>query len=98
MYLIRDVFRCKPGHAKSVAEKFKKTIPMMKKEKGFVSARVLVDFVANYWTVVIENEVASLADFESSMNDAAGNAEFREAVKGYMEEVEGGYREIFRIA
>ena len=97
MYLIRDVFRCKPGHSKSVAEKFTKTVPTMKKMKGLASARVLVDAIADYWTVVIETEVSSLGDFESSMNDAALNAEFREIVKGYMDEVEGGHREVFRI-
>lgn len=98
MYVVRDVFRCKPGHSKSVTEKFQKAIPIMKKMKGYTSARVVVDAVAQYWTVVIETEVGSLAEFESSMSDASLNAEFREVVKGYMEEVESGHREIFRVA
>lgn len=50
MYVVRDVFRGKPGHSKSVAERFKQSFPLMKKMKGFVSARVLIDYVASYWT------------------------------------------------
>lgn len=98
MYVVRDVFRCKPGHSRSVAEKFKKTLPLMQKMKGYVSARVLLDAVAGYWTVVLETQVESLAEFERSMSEYAANEEFREMVKGYMDEVEGGHREIFRVA
>lgn len=97
MYVVRDIFRCKPGHSKSLAEKFKSTIPLMRKMSGFVSARVLVDYVTNYWTVVLEVEVQSLGDFERQMNDYSASQEFREALKGYMDEVDGGSREIFRI-
>jgi heme-degrading monooxygenase HmoA len=98
MYVVRDVFRCKPGRSKSVAERFKKNFPLMQKTKGFVSARVLVDSVTSYWTVVLELEVESLADFERQMTDYSTNPEFREAMKGYMDEVDGGHREIFKIA
>lgn len=97
MYIVRDVFRCKPGQSKSVAEKFKNSISLMKTIPGFISARVLVDSVSTYWTVVLETEVESLAVHERQMNDYAASAEFREALKGYMDQVDGGHREIFRI-
>jgi heme-degrading monooxygenase HmoA len=97
MYIIRDVFRCKPGHSKAVAEKFQSTIPLMKKQQGFKSARVLIDSVSTYWTVVLETEVESLAIHEQQMQEYSASAEFREAMKGYMEMVEGGYREIFKV-
>lgn len=97
MYVVRDVFRCKPGHSKSVADRFKKSFPLMQKMKGFVSARVLVDSVASYWTVVLEMEVDSLSDFERQMTEYSASPEFREAMKGYMDEVDGGHREIFKI-
>jgi len=97
MYVVRDVFRCKPGHSKSVADRFKKTVPLMQKMKGFVSARILVDFVTTYWTVVLEAEVESMAEFERQMNEYSASAEFREAMKGYMDEVEGGHREIYKV-
>jgi hypothetical protein len=98
MYVVRDVFRCKPGHSKSVAEKFKKSFALMEKTQGGGSARVLVDYVTNYWTVVMEIEVESLAEFERQMTEYSSSVEFRELMKGYMDEVEGGHREIFRIA
>ena len=97
MYLVRDVFRCKPGHSKAMSDRFKNTLPLMKKMKGFVSARVLVDYVASYWTVVLEAEVENLADFERQMAEYSASPEFREAMKGYMDEVDGGHREIFKI-
>jgi heme-degrading monooxygenase HmoA len=97
MYVVRDIFRCKPGHSKSVAERFKKSFPLMQKMKGFVSARVLIDYVTSYWTVVLEIEVESLGDFERQMNEYSASPEFREAMKGYMDEVDGGHREIFKI-
>jgi heme-degrading monooxygenase HmoA len=98
MYVVRDVFRCKPGHSKSLAERFKKSQHLAQKLKGFVSARVLIDYVASYWTVVLEFEVKSLEDFEMQMNEYSASPEFREAMKGYMDEVDGGHREIFKIA
>ena len=98
MYVVRDVFRCKPGHSKAIADRFKRSFPLMQKMQGFVSARVLVDAVSTYWTVVLEMEVETLAEFERQMNEYSASAEFRDAMKGYMDEVEGGHREIFRVA
>ena len=97
MYVVRDVFRCKPGHSKSVAEKFKSALPFMKKMKGFKGGRVLVDYMAGYWTVVLETEIESMGDFEAQMNEYGSNKEMRDLLKGYMDEVDGGYREVFKV-
>ena len=97
MYIVRDVFRCKPGKAKFVAEKFKRTIPSMEKVDGFRDCRVMVDAVASYWTVVVEAEVESLAAFESHMTSFGARPEVQEALQGYMDLVDSGYREIFHI-
>jgi hypothetical protein len=63
MYVIRDTFQCKPGMAKELVKKFKQTIPFMK-EQNLRNARVMTDVVSNYWTVVLELEEETLADFE----------------------------------
>jgi hypothetical protein len=97
MYLVRDVFRCKPGKAGELAAKFKRTIPSMESEDRFSNCRVMVDAVANYWTVVLEAEFASLADFEHHMADYSKRDDVREAMAGYMDLVEGGHREIFKL-
>jgi len=97
MYLVRDIFQCKPGKAGELAAKFKKTFPSMEKEDSFRNCRVMVDAVANYWTVVLECEFESLADFEHHMAEYARRDDVREVMAGYMDLVEGGRREIFRI-
>jgi hypothetical protein len=97
MYLIRDVFRCKPGKAKTVAEKFHRTIPSMEALDGFRNCRVLVDFVADYWTVVLQAEVEELSLFEAHMASFSARPEVKEALEGYLDMVEAGHREIYRV-
>jgi len=97
MYLIRDVFRCKPGKARTVAEKFNRTIPSMEAQDGFRNCRVLVDFVADYWTVVLQAEVEELSAFEAHMASFSARPEVKEALEGYLELVEAGHREIYRV-
>jgi hypothetical protein len=97
MFIVRDVFNCKPGKAKDLAEKFTKAIASMPKDDRFRNPRVMVDAVAEYWTVVLEAEVETLADFEQNMRDFGNRAEVREALAGYMDLVNGGRREIYRI-
>lgn len=98
MYVVRDIFRCKPGKAKDLIARFKASLKSAEQHDGFSNSRVLVDVVADYWTVVIESDVASLEQFEQHMREWGARAEVREAMEGYMDLVEGGRREIFRIA
>ncbi|MBV8517808.1 MAG: hypothetical protein JO197_10455 [Acidobacteria bacterium] len=98
MYVIRDVFQCKPGKAKELAERFKKTFASMEQHDGFSNNRVLIDVVANYWTVVLESDAPSLEDFERHMREYSARPEVQEIMSGYMELVVGGHREIFRVA
>jgi len=97
MYLVRDIFQCKPGKAGELTAKFKKTIPSMQSEDKFRNIRLMVDAVAGYWTVVLEAEFESLADFENHMAEYSRRDDVREAMAGYMDLVDGGRREIFRI-
>ena len=97
MYVIRDVFRCKPGKAKLLVEKLRATLASTEKEDGFLNSRLMVDAVATYWTVVWEAEVESLERFEHHMAHYGSRPEVQEAMAGYLDLVEGGYREIFRL-
>lgn len=97
MYLVRDVFRCKPGKAGELARRLKETIPSMELEDRFRNCRVMVDFVTTYWTVVLQAEVEELADFERHMRSYGSRPEVKAAMEGYMELVDGGHREIYRI-
>ena len=97
MLLIRDVFRCRPGKSAEVARRLQQTIPSTEAEDGFRNSRVLVDYVGGYWTVVLEGEVDDLSQFEHHMAGYASRPEVQEAMRGYTDLVESGYREIFRI-
>lgn len=98
MFVVRNVFKCKPGKAKSLIEKLKKANQLMEGAGAVNNQRVLVDEVANFWTVVIENEVEDMTKFAESMQQYGSRADVQEAMAGYMDMVDGGYREIFRIA
>jgi len=95
MYLIRDTFKCKPGMAKELVKKFKQTIPFMR-ELNYKNPIILTDVVSNYWTVVLELEVETLAEFENRKGFTS-RPEVKEIMKDYMSLVEGGKREIFNI-
>ncbi len=97
MYVVRDFFHCKPGQSKALADKFKAALPMMKTMPGYVSGRLLIDAVGSYWTVVLEMEFESLAAYEKQMTEYASDEKMRAALKGYMDMVIDGGREIFKV-
>ena len=101
MYLVRDIFNCKPGKVRPMVDKF---IAMGKlgEKLGMPRMRVMTDFCAEqYWTVVSEMEVPDLQAFEDMMSNPQGSAEdmkqFEEIMKGYHELVDHGRREIYKI-
>lgn len=97
MLLIRDIFRCKPGKARLLAEMLKATIPSMEQEDGFLNCRVMVDYVSSYWTVVLQAEVETIEQFDHHMAHFSRRPAVQEALGGYLDLVEGGHREIYRI-
>jgi hypothetical protein len=94
MFVIRNVFRCKPGQARNVIDKFKAALPIMQE---IAAHRILVDEVASFWTVVIETETEDMATFEKALHERGQRKEVQEAMSGYMDLVDSGYREIFRV-
>jgi hypothetical protein len=96
MYLVRDIFNAKPGKAKDLVAKFKALAPYMT-EMGMKGMRVMTDAVTDYWTVVAESEVDSLDAYFDMGQRERGDARIGEIMQGYMDLVEGGRREVFRI-
>lgn len=97
MYLVREVFHTKPGKAKELVKKFKQTAPYFEKQgmKGF---KVMTDIATTYWTVVLESEVEDLSQFAKEIRGGGtSHPEVEKIMEGYMDLVEGGYREIFLI-
>jgi hypothetical protein len=93
MFIIRNVFKCKPGQAKNLIERFQKSMSLMEDTKQ----RILVDQIADFWTVVLELEVESLTAYEEQFKQYGERADVQEAMSGYMDFVESGYREVFRV-
>lgn len=96
MYIVRDVFTAKPGKAKELVAKFKESEPYLR-EMGLKGMRVMTDAVAGYWTVVAEAEVDSLDTYFDVARRERDHPQIGQAMKGYMDLVEGGHREVFRI-
>ena len=96
MIVVRNVFRCKSGKATELAGRFQKMIPLAQ-QAGLGKGRVMVDLVSTFWTVVFEMETADLASYEQSFNERSSTPEMRDAMGNYMELVEGGHREVFKL-
>jgi len=97
MYQIREVFQAKPGKAKDLVKMFKLGAVEFVKSGEVKSMKVMTDIVSNYWTVVVESETDDIGKFFANMRSATMSPELKEAMKGYMDCVEGGRREIFLI-
>ena len=97
MYLIREVFQAKPGKAKDLVKMFKLAAPHLEKTQNIGNMKVMTDVVSNYWTVVVETETPDIGGFFTNLRTATMSDEMKEIMKGYMDCVEGGRREIFMI-
>ncbi len=97
MYLIREVFQAKPGRAKDLVRMFKLAIPHFEKDGMGKNMKVMTDIVSTYWTVVVESETDDIGGFFTNMRSATMSNELKDIMKGYMDCVEGGRREIFLI-
>ena len=64
---------------------------------GGKNIRVLTDIVSTYWTVVVESETEDMGNFFANLRSATMSDELKDIMKGYMDCVEGGKREIFMI-
>ena len=97
MYLIREVFQTRPGKAKDLVKMFKLAAPHFEKMGDMKNMKVMTDAVGKYWTVVVESETTDMGAFFSNMRGATMSDELKDIMKGYMDCVEGGHREIFII-
>ena len=97
MYLIREVFQAKPGRAKDLVKMFKQAAPHFEKMGAMQGMRVLTDIVSTYWTVIVESETEDMGAFFANMRTATMSDELKDIMKGYMDCVEGGRREIFMV-
>jgi len=96
MFISREVFHCKPGHAKEIVAIFKQAAPVFK-EMGLGDLTIMTDVSGQpYWTVVIEQEVKSLDEFANMARTTMSDPRISTLLKGYHEHVVGGKRELFK--
>ena len=100
MFVIREVMYCKPGKVRALVDKFL-AMNKLSAKAGMPKMRVMTDFCAEqYWTLVAEMEVASLADFEKMMAGGGNPEAMKEMetiMKDYHELVVSGRREVYKI-
>ena len=101
MLLVRDIFYCKPGKVRPLAEKFL-AMAKLNEKLGMGKIRILTDFSGErYWTLVSEMEVPNMQTFEDMMAGKGMTSEamkeFEGIMKDYHELVDNGRREIYKI-
>mgnify|MGYP001586519239 CR=1 FL=1 len=91
MFIVKETFIAKPGSAGKLAK-------LMKESMENVKARVMLDYVANYNTIVVEYEVKSLAEFDKMLSEYKNmKPEMKAKMSGYTELYQTGKREIFQV-
>jgi len=96
MFIVRDTFRCKPGKAKDLVAKFKAAAPHFE-TLGMQGLRIMTDAVTDFWTVSLEFEAESIEQYMSILVRRGEIPAIGEAMAGYMDCVESGRREIFKL-
>jgi len=97
MYMIQETFQAKPGKAKELVKKFKAAAPHLETAGQGVNFRIMTDVASNYWTVIVQHEVEDIGTFVTNLRAATAGPEVQEIMKGYLDLVEGGKREIFLL-
>ena len=94
--LIRDVFQCKYGESEKLEELFKQAMPWLK-EAGVTNLMLLEDLSGQFFTIVTEYRVASLAEWERERERTFSDQRFGPWFEEMKKVVESGRREFWHI-
>ena len=92
MIVVRNCFVAKPGQASKLAAIVHDAASAL-----MSNHRVLTDMTGEFNRVILEYEVASVAEFETRMQEYGSNETFREKMKGYADLYQTGSREILKV-
>ncbi|MGI8599194.1 MAG: hypothetical protein ACR2KB_08060 [Chitinophagaceae bacterium] len=96
MIMVHDVFICKPGNASKLAKLFKE---IMSGNAEFVN--IMTDMTGQFNKVIMVSQYENLTAYELSWKKYMENAEeikkMPEAMKGYHDMYQSGYREIYQV-
>jgi len=96
MIIVRDLFHIQPDQMKKAKELTQEGREIMRRQ-GYSSVRVMTDLTGDYYTLVLEGEYKSLADFESAMKKVQSNRKWRKFYPKLRKLILGGRREIFTL-
>jgi len=96
MIVVRNTFRIQPGRMKEAVALAQEGRALVE-QLGFPVPRVLVDVAAEFYTLVLDTEFASLADFEARLPQNFASADWQTWYARFTGLVQGGRREIFRV-
>lgn len=94
-YLVRETFVAKPGYAGKFAKIMKEEMEKWPDFKGYI----LLDFVTDFNTIMVEYEIESLDAFDKMMGDMKKEQSQKESDEPpeYTKYYQRGKREIFKI-
>ena len=95
MILVREVFQAKYGQGDSMVALFKEAQGKWLSE---MLSRLLVDLSGRFFTVVVEIEVESLAEWEARMAQLFATPDTADWFARMTNFVESGHREFYTIA
>ena len=81
MYLVRYIFKAKPGKSKQLVEIFKSTSTHLK-TSSVKNIRILTDVSATFWTVIWEFEVEQINDYFEMSIKVDSNANVYDSMEG----------------
>jgi hypothetical protein len=94
MIIVRDVFQAKWGKTNELVELFKGAASVFPKEFGH---RILSDASGQFFTVVVETDVASIGEWERLRDRIFKERQFAEWFERSTEIVETGRREYWTV-
>ena len=94
MYVMQATFKTKPGQSQALADKLVGAAEAIASDDRLKDWRVLIDHVADFWTVVFEASFENLDDYFAVIS----LPEVQSEMDGYLDLVERGDRRLFRLA
>lgn len=94
MYVVQSTFQAKPGQGQALVEKLSGASSSMMAAAGVKEYRLLVDHIADFWTIIFEATVEDLDSYFAAVSDQ----KMRDGMAGYADLVLGGQRRVYRVA
>lgn len=96
MIVVRDVLQIHPEHMKEVKTHLGE-MRALEKRLGHHITRVMTDLTGEFYTLVLESEFPSLAEYEEVMKKTFADKEWQTQYGRMRPMVRGGRRELFQV-